>query len=318
MKKILIIKLGALGDMIFSEGAICDIKNHHKNDEITLLTSPFFGRLFASYPGIDRIEIDHRRPRWDIIYLFNLIRKLRRHRYDMVYDLQNNSRTNLYHKLLQPIAWCGKASFATHRYTQNSSPDQSRHDYLQAQLQLANIPIDFCKNPNWLWLKQPVAHLLASFNIRHPFILLIPGCSKRHPEKRWPGYNQLAAQLQSLGHIVVCAPGPDEMDLINTFPGICLLDNHKPLSIPQLIGLAQYTSLVIGNDSGPTHLLACCQTKGIALFHNPLYIADSGISRHYSTLQAHPIDQISIQKVLEKVAELLKTKTSNTITTPTT
>lgn len=296
-QKILIIKLGALGDVIFAEGAIRDIRHHHPQAHITLLTAPFFGKILRTHPSIDQIMIDQRRPRWHLHYIFILIQRLRRQKFDCVYDLQNNRRTNMYHKLLMPIRWSGKASWATFRYTQHNSPQKTRHDYLAEQLQLAGIKTLHSLRPNWLWLGAPVDGLLRKYQLTQPFVLLLPGCSMRHPEKRWPGYAQLARALSQQGYAVVFAPGPEEIHLVHEMPGICLLDQNKPLSIMQLIGLASHTSLVIGNDSGPTHLLACCQTRGIALFHNERYVHDSGIAKYYHVFTQHPIANISVQSV---------------------
>ena len=308
MKKILIIKLGALGDVIFAEGAIRDIQQHHPHDEITLLTSPFFARLLASHPAIHRLEIDHRRPRWDLWYLYTLIRRLRGYGYDQVYDLQNNSRTNLYQMLMLSTPWSGKAWLASHRYIQQDAEHKNRQDYLSEQLQLAGVPTYYCHRPNWLWLQQPVHDLLQTYGLAAGFILMLPGCSKRHPEKRWPGYVALANRLTQQGYTVVCAPGPDEMDVLASMPGLCLLDQGKPLSIPQLIGLAQHAWLVIGNDSGPTHLLARCQTRGIGIFQKARYVADSGIANYYTVLQQDNLENLSVDAVLAKALALLTTQ----------
>ena len=296
-EKILIIKLGALGDVIFAEGAIRDIRHHHPHASITLLTAPFFGKLLRNHPCIDHIMVDQRKPRWHLVYLFKLMLGLRRQKFDRVYDLQNNRRTNMYHKWLMPICWSGKANWATFRYTQHSSPQKTRHDYLAEQLQLAGIKTLHTLQPNWLWLGTPVDDLLRKHQLPTPFVLLLPGCSMRHPEKRWPGYAQLARELTKQGHTVVFAPGPEEMHLIHEIPAICLLDKDKPLTIMQMVGLAPHISLVIGNDSGPTHLMACCQTRGIALFHNERYVHDSGIAKHYHVFTQHPIAHISVQAV---------------------
>ena len=150
--------------------------------------------------------------------------------------------------------------------------------------------------------------LLNHYELQRGFILMLPGCSKRHPHKRWPGYVDLAKQLQARGQTVVCAPGPDELDLIDYFPGVCLLDNGKPLSIPQLIGLASHVQLVIGNDSGPTHLLARCQTKGIGIFQNEKYIHSCAIKRYYEVFCADPIGQITVDAVLARAMQMIATK----------
>ena len=46
MKKILIIKHGAFGDIVLSLYAIFSINNHFKNSEITILTESKYGNFF--------------------------------------------------------------------------------------------------------------------------------------------------------------------------------------------------------------------------------------------------------------------------------
>ena len=299
MEKILIIKLGALGDMILAEGAIRDIRAHHPNAAITLLTSPFLISLLRNHACINHFISHLKRPRWDIFYLFFLIYNLRKKRFDYVYDLQNNHRTALYHKLMLPITWSGKTRFSTYRYPQDHSQSTSCCSQLSAQLAVANVPIQYCMHPNWSWLCEPAHDIMHQFQLSPGFILILPGCSKRHPEKRWPGFAQLSTQLQSNGFHVVFATGPEEIELINSTPGTWVLDHGKPIALPKLLGLSQQAALVIGNDSGPIHLLACNQTQGIALFQNKKYVTTTNIEHYYTVFCADPINQISVDQVYQ-------------------
>ena len=57
MSNILIIKHGSLGD-IASGGAIQDISENHKNDQIFLLTSKPYFNLFKKNPFIHQVILD--------------------------------------------------------------------------------------------------------------------------------------------------------------------------------------------------------------------------------------------------------------------
>ncbi len=63
-KKILIIKHGALGDMIFAMGAFKAIRDHHKKDVVILLTSSPFKKLAEECPYFDDVWIDDRQRPW--------------------------------------------------------------------------------------------------------------------------------------------------------------------------------------------------------------------------------------------------------------
>ncbi|MDH3346779.1 MAG: hypothetical protein OEM02_01580, partial [Desulfobulbaceae bacterium] len=91
--KILIIKLSAFGDIIQSFGAIEDLKNHHQNDEIIVMTTPPYEKLFRRCPWVDSVIIDPRAPRWRLDKMRTLQKKVFELKPDLVYDLQRVGRT---------------------------------------------------------------------------------------------------------------------------------------------------------------------------------------------------------------------------------
>ena len=77
MSNILIIKHGSLGDIAQASGAIQDISENHKNDQIYLLTTKPYFDLFKKNPFIHEVILDKRLPRYNLIYLYFLMRELR-------------------------------------------------------------------------------------------------------------------------------------------------------------------------------------------------------------------------------------------------
>jgi len=108
-EKILVIKLGAFGDVVQADGALRDIRAFHPGAEIVLLTTPPFRKLMDRCPHVDRVLTDSRAPRWKIGAWIRLASMLRNERFTRAYDLQRQGRTELYHKLfLRNVAWSGK------------------------------------------------------------------------------------------------------------------------------------------------------------------------------------------------------------------
>ena len=70
MSNILIIKHGSLGDIAQASGAIQDISENHKNDQIYLLTTKPYFDLFKKNPFIHEVILDKRLPRYNLIYLY--------------------------------------------------------------------------------------------------------------------------------------------------------------------------------------------------------------------------------------------------------
>ena len=104
MSNILIIKHGSLGDIAQASGAIQDISENHKNDQIFLLTTKPYFDLFKKNPFIHEVILDKRLPRYNLIYLYFLMRELKKHKFSKVFDLQNSSRTSFYKNILFPKA----------------------------------------------------------------------------------------------------------------------------------------------------------------------------------------------------------------------
>jgi ADP-heptose:LPS heptosyltransferase len=104
MSNILIIKHGSLGDIAQACGAIQDISENHKDDEVHLLTTKPYFDLFKKNPHISNVILDKRLPRFNLIYLYSLMKNIKKYQFTKVYDLQNSSRTAFYKRILFPIA----------------------------------------------------------------------------------------------------------------------------------------------------------------------------------------------------------------------
>ncbi|HYZ40467.1 MAG TPA: ADP-heptose--LPS heptosyltransferase, partial [Stellaceae bacterium] len=98
----MVIKLGALGDFIQALAPMPDIRRHHAGDRITLLTTWRYAALAAQTRLFDDVMIDNRPKALDLKGWFELRRKLRRGRFDRVYDLQTSDRSGIYARLLWP------------------------------------------------------------------------------------------------------------------------------------------------------------------------------------------------------------------------
>ena len=90
MSNILIIKHGSLGDIAQACGAIQDISVNHKGDEIYLLTTKPYFDLLKKNPHISDVILDKRLSRLNLIYLYSLMKNIKKYNFSKVYDLQNS------------------------------------------------------------------------------------------------------------------------------------------------------------------------------------------------------------------------------------
>ena len=102
MSNILIIKHGSLGDIAQASGAIQDIFENYNNDQIYLLTTKPYLDLFKKNPYIHDVILDKRLSRFNLIYLYLLMKTIKKLNFQKVFDLQNSSRTKFYQRILFP------------------------------------------------------------------------------------------------------------------------------------------------------------------------------------------------------------------------
>ena len=113
MTRILIIKLGAVGDIIMALPAIRRIRVAHPGAETTILTSRPFKALFEACPDIDRVDASGRDGRR--FESLHLAKGILSGGYDMVYDLQASAGTRRLHlamRLLSAPTAIGRPFFA--------------------------------------------------------------------------------------------------------------------------------------------------------------------------------------------------------------
>lgn len=292
--KLLVIKHGAFGDLVQSDGALRDIRAAFPASEIVLLTNPPYRKLMSRCPHIDRILTDPRAPLWKLGEVVHLVRMLRSEGFRCVIDLQKSGRTTLYRRLLFPGAdWIGKEA---------GPRPASMIESFGPQLEAAGIVARHCLAPDVTWMADDVSDLLHAAGVGAGYIALIPGCAARHPHKRWPYYEKLAAALIARGFEVVTAPGPDELELAKTIPGTTLLGPNGFLNWFELAGVLRGARFVVGNDTGPSHVAACLGRAGLALFGPHTSAARTGIRRGaFDALEVPDLAALSADTVLAEV-----------------
>jgi ADP-heptose:LPS heptosyltransferase len=86
-QRILVIKLGAMGNVVLSFGPFAAIRRHHASAQITLLTTAPYASWLATSPWFDKISRDERPPWWDFAGWLRLRRQLIDGRFDRIYEL---------------------------------------------------------------------------------------------------------------------------------------------------------------------------------------------------------------------------------------
>jgi ADP-heptose:LPS heptosyltransferase len=261
MSNILIIKLGSLGDVVQISGALRDIREHHKNEKITILTTSKYLNLFKNCPYVDDCLEDERLPRYNVFYLLRLKKSINSLNFKKVYDLQNSNRTNFYRKFIFNIKdWSSSKDMPANKY--NNSVLQ-RFD---EQLRKSNIQTRYTLKPDFSWAAGQANNYNLDTNKK--YILLFPFCSRDLIHKRWPYFSELINLIKQNHpqYELVVAPGPGEIEEAKSFNIKIALNNNLPLNFFELASLIKKSHLVIANDTGPAHMAAHLGARGFTLF----------------------------------------------------
>lgn len=298
-EKILVIKLGAMGDFVQALGPMAAIRRHHSKALITLLTTKPFSDLGSSCGYFDAIEID-RKPRWyDIAGWIALRRFLNEGGFSRIYDLQNNDRTSFYFRLLKNPRpeWVGVARGASHR---NASSLRTAGKAFDGHVQtLALAGIKDVSPDDLSWAKGDI----EVFQLKDPYILLVPGSAPDRPEKRWPAgrYGALAQYFFNKGYLPVVLGTAGEAGLAREICNVCpsARDLTGRTSLPDIALLARHASAAIGNDTGPMHMIALAERPSYVLFSchsDPARHAPVG--KNVTTLQKNDLTALTVEDVI--------------------
>ena len=312
MSNILIIKHGSLGDIAQASGTIQDISDNHKEDQIHLLTTKPYFELFKKNPFIHNVILDKRLSRFNLIYLYLLMRTLKKLNVKKVYDLQNSSRTKFYKNILLP-----KANFNSWSSSETTLPkDISKEEFdknpvlnrFEHQLKMSGLNTLNVMKPDFSWSCTNIDSIKNDNKLKE-YIVLFPFCSAHLDIKKWPYYNQLIKLIKNKfkdRYKIVVAPGPTEVNDAKNINAISILDQNKALNISQLSTLIKESSFVLANDTGPAHMSAHLGSKGLTLFGKHTTAFKVSIERkNFKAIQVDDLKKLSPKKVFERISSIL-------------
>ena len=309
MSNILIIKHGSLGDLIQANGAIKDIKNFYKNRKVFLLTAQPYAIFMSECPYLDGVIIDKRLPRWNLFYLNNLKKNLKKYNFTKIFDLQNSSRTKFYKRfILKNIEWSSTETSLEPGQKKSDFDKDPVLDRMEIQLKKSGVQTEYVKNIDLDWAISDISRLRKQY-ANNDYILLFPFCSKKHPQKKWPFFKDLISRLKQdykNRYPVLLAPGPDEIDEANQLNAKVVLDNNEPIDIKTLISLISNAKFIITNDTGPAHIASHLDKMGIVLFGSHTTAKKVSIENfNFKAISVENLNNLKVETVLEKIKSKL-------------
>ena len=285
--KIAIVRLSALGDIIQSAIVLQFIKAFKADIEIHWCVDEKFKEILSDHRHIDRI---YALPLKEIILLpaLTILLEARKNNYDAVLDLQGLIKSALVSRIL---------SYNTFGFDKNSLRESLAHNFYNQKLSISynenvfvrylslaafalNAPFEpreihfkrplFVANPT---LKEELQRRL-NLNFEHKNILIHTGSSvenKIYPQTRLAILCKLLIAYDAQIRIFLAWGSEGEKKFAQELMELGKMDQDRlvllpRLSLQELIALTKMMRLIIGNDSGPTHLAFAMNRPSITIF----------------------------------------------------
>lgn len=335
--RVLIIKPSSLGDIVHALPVLAAMRRAWPNVQIDWVVRTELAGLFECVEGVDHVVLFDRRTmgRWYTPAAWKetavFIRRLRAGRYDLVLDLQGLLRSGLFGWLSGCRLRVGLQEAregARLFYTHTAPSFDSIHilDIYQNLLKRVDVslePVEFGLCVDEKVQEETVAMRRAEGLSDQPYAVLAAGSS--HSHKCWPAerFAQAAAFVhRQLGLAVVLAGSAGERPLaeqIRQMAGVPATVLAGRTNILQLAALLKQASIVIGNDTGPTHLAAALNVPTVMIFGptNPARLYPRGLRAAVAAV--HPwgrgrdienpdpryrIENVPLQEVLQAIQGL--------------
>lgn len=310
---ILIVRLGALGDIVHTVPAVAALRRAFPDARIDWVVDARHAAFADLVLPVDRVIVLEKpsMPAW-----IALVRRLRPSRYDIALDFQGLmksaviARASGARRVLGFSIWHLREKGARPFYSEVDEPDDRAHVIqknlsLLSTIDVATTAIEFPLARTHSPALDLVREDLDRLGGRPGFALINPGAA--WPNKRWPAarFGEAAAFLRDvrgLATYVLWGPGeaPLAQEVIDASAGAARL--APPTRIGDLVELSREAALMVSGDTGPLHIAAAVGAPIVAIFgptdpdrNGPWAAGDVVVSRH-AACECHYLRQCRQEK----------------------
>lgn len=305
--RILVIKHGALGDIVQGFDAFASLRTGYPKANISLMTSKGFVSLAKMMPWFDDVILDSRSGPLNFVANFRVWRHLHQN-WSLIVDMQCSRRTKSYFSYLSKSGtrWVGTATGCS-----DPLPDFEGVNNRQRMIITAEMAGGICQTADMDWLDTHSATSQSDCLIDEDkaYAVMVPGCSLAKPQKRWPAkhFANVANDLLARGFMVHLVGTEEDRKAIDSVLAYAprATDLCGKTDLTGLTQLMKRASYVIGNDTGPIFLSAKIGAPTLMIMGpdtDPTMSAPTG--RACKWLRGMPISGITEKAVLNALCDL--------------
>ncbi len=282
IRKILVLRHGALGDVILETPALEGLRRRFPKAHITLLCDPTSGPLLEGLDFYDSTIVLHESLSSRKRYYWELF-KLRWQRYDLVVAMRGSGRYRWQtafiggrNRLGHPSSsWYGSLFF-----TMTGSFVPGKHQVENALHFLSSIGVEPQVETPRLKIsiedqhRAEAAKILQDAGVTEKFIVLHPTHRDRPWYQNWSDDNfaYVADRLYEHGYQLVVTSGPAQIPMVERITTKC---QHPVISLagkttPRVLAaLFERAELYVGYNTGAMHVASTVRTPIVAIFEEP-------------------------------------------------
>lgn len=277
--KIAIVKLSALGDIVHAMVVLQFIKKFNNEISIDWVVDANYKNLLACNQDINNVyslDLKYAKKNKSLFRAFKELRKLRKlDSYDLVIDMQGLVKSALITKLIPSKSTLGfdkfssRESLASFFYNKTFNCSYETN-VIERNIKIINFALGFNTEKKEILNKVPflfsnLKNLEFEITKSKKNIVIIPGAS--HPSKRYPVI-KLAELTKLIDANFYVIWGNEEEHVLakkikENSPGVNI---SSKLTIDSLLMLISKVDLVIGPDTGPTHISWSLNVPSITLY----------------------------------------------------
>ena len=279
--KIAIVKLSALGDIVHAAIVLQFIKKHHPNAHITWLVDARFASLLKDHPLIDELVILPLKESFKKSY--KIIKALGK--FDKIIDLQGLFKSAVVAKLLGREIYGFSRESVKEKISARLYKHKFKIDYNEniifRNLSLVGYALNFGFDRDEILKKSPCFEIVGKFKNESGKKRVLIAAFASEESKIYDKFKDVIRLLNGC-EIYLCYGSESEKARAEAIISGTKAKLLEKLSIKDMIDYIASCDLVIGNDSGLTHLAWAVNRPSITLFgnrpsHRNAYVTDKNL-----------------------------------------